>query len=32
MIKVRYMRDNLVLLIPKEGEWMEDLIKLNKVV
>jgi len=24
------MGDNLVLLTPKEGERMEDLIKLNK--
>jgi len=29
MIKVRYMGDNLVLLSPKEGERMEDIIKLN---
>lgn len=30
MIKVRYMGDNLVLLTPREGERMKDLIKLNK--
>ena len=30
MIKVRPMGDNLVLLTPKEGESMEDIIKLNK--
>jgi len=30
MIRVKYMEDNLVLLTPKEGEQMEDLIKLNK--
>ena len=29
MIKVRYMGDNLVLLTLKEGEWVEDIIKLN---
>ena len=29
MIKVRYMRDNLVLFTPKEGEQMEEIIKLN---
>jgi len=29
MFKVRYMGDNLVLLTPKEGERMEDIIKLN---
>ena len=29
MIKVRYMGDNLVLLTPKKGEQMEDIIKLN---
>jgi len=27
---VRYMGDNLALLTPREGECMEDLIKLNK--
>ena len=30
MIKVRCMGDNLALLMPREGESMEDLIKLNK--
>jgi len=29
MVKVRYMGDSLVLLTPKEGERMEDIIKLN---
>ena len=31
MIKVRYMGDNLVLLTPKEGERMDDIIKLNNI-
>jgi len=30
MIKVRYLGDNFVLLTPREGERMEDIIKLNK--
>jgi len=30
MIKVRYLGDNLTLLTPREGESMEDLLKLNK--
>jgi len=30
MVKVRFMGDNLVLLTPKEGERMEEIIKLNK--
>jgi len=30
IIKIRYMGDNMVLLIPNEGERMEDIIKLNK--
>jgi len=30
MIKVRYLGDNLALLTPREGENMDDLIKLNK--
>ena len=29
-VRVRYMRDNLVLLTPHEGENMEELINLNK--
>jgi len=28
-IKVRYLGDNLVLLTPKEGERLEEIIKLN---
>jgi len=31
MIKVRYMGDNLVFLSLKEGERMEDIIKLNDI-
>ena len=30
MIKVRFLGDNLVLLTPKGGERMDDLIKHNK--
>ena len=30
MIRVRYMGDNMVLLTPREGSNMEELIKLNK--
>jgi len=30
MFKVRYMKDNMVLLTPKEGMRMEDIVKLNK--
>jgi len=30
MIKVRYMGDNLVLLTPREGDCIKDLIHLNK--
>jgi len=30
MIRVRSLGDNLALLTPREGENMEDLIKLNK--
>ena len=30
MIKVRYLGDNLALLTPRDGESMEDLLKLNK--
>ena len=30
MVKVRFMGDNMVLLTPKEGDHMEDIIKLNK--
>ena len=29
-IKTRYMRDNIVLSTPTEGECMEELIKLKK--
>ena len=29
MVRVRSMGDNLVLLTPREGENMEELIKLN---
>jgi len=30
MVRVRYMGDNLVLLTPREGNNMEELINLNK--
>jgi len=30
MTRVRYLGDSLVLLTPKGGEWMDDLINLNK--
>jgi len=30
MVRVRYMGDNLVLLTPREGDNMDELINLNK--
>jgi len=30
MVRVRFMGDNLVLFTPREGEAMEDIMKLNK--
>jgi len=30
MVRARFLGDNLVLLTPREGEAMEDIMKLNK--
>jgi len=30
MIKVRYMGGNLMFLTPRDGEWMDEIIKENR--
>jgi len=30
MVRVRYMKDNLILLTPREGERIDNIIKLKK--
>jgi len=29
MVRVRYMGDNLVLLTPREGECMDEMLVIN---